>query len=457
MRAAVYARLSKRTDANAPNLDDQLKRCREHADKRGWTIVAEHTDYGESAFDRDDPGERPAYADLLTDVKASRVDVILAWRPDRLWRDPIECALLMRDCVRNGVQLVATVTEGDRDPANPGDEMVSTIVAAVGRYESASKSDRSRAKQRQLAELGKPSGGGLIPYGYTRDREIVEAEADIIRSVTDAIIAGATIRSQCRVLATRGIKTKTGRQWTTSNLYRLLRSPHIAGLRHHKGRIVGVATWPGVLTEERWSLLQDALDVGRTHWAPGRDYMLTRGLAVCGLCSAPLIARARQGGARAYACAAGIGYHGCGKIGRLADPLEADVERRFLDELDVLALNSTDVPETDVVTVDDVNAAELALTNLARDHYVLKVIARNEYMAARVPLAAEAERLRQVLRAAAGPKVLAVDEVREAWAFLTLAERREAMRPYVDRVVLLPAVRGRKTYDPARVKVFFTK
>jgi DNA invertase Pin-like site-specific DNA recombinase len=73
-----------------------------------------------SAFDRDAADVRPGFARVVKLVRASGVDVVVAWRPDRLWRDPIEANLFLRDCARHGVQLVATVLEGDRDPGNPG-------------------------------------------------------------------------------------------------------------------------------------------------------------------------------------------------------------------------------------------------------------------------------------------------------------------------------------------------
>lgn len=454
MRAAVYTRLSRRTDKNAPNLDDQLKRCREHATKRGWVVVAEHSDYGESAFERDEMDDRPGYADLLADIRSRRCDVVLAWRPDRLWRDSVESAMMMRLCVKHGVQMVATVAEGDRDPSNPGDKMVTTIVSAVGEYESASKAARSRAKHRQLAEAGQISGGGLPVYGFTdaSRRMIDESEAAMIREAATRLLAGEGLRGVAADLGRRGIRTKLGRPWTAGNLRRLLRAPHIAGLRRHQGQVVGQASWPAIVDPETWAAVQDILDHPKRQLPPGRrEYLLSRGIAVCGLCGAALVARPRSDKRRAYACVAGLGYHGCGKIGRLAEPLEADVEARLWAAIDAGDIGDVPAPEPDV-TAADVNAAEVKLTSLARDYYVHGVIAREQYLDIREPLAAEAARLRALLAETPKEAPMSLVELRSAWGSMTIAERREALRPLLT-VVLHPCVRGRKAYDESTVEV----
>ena len=47
------------------------------------------------------------------------------------------------------------------------------------------------AKQRELAERGLPSGGGVRPFGLTPDRlHLDEAEADAIRTLTARLLAG---------------------------------------------------------------------------------------------------------------------------------------------------------------------------------------------------------------------------------------------------------------------------
>lgn len=449
MRTAVYARLSKRTDGNAPNLDDQLQRCREHAVKRGWSVVAEHTDYGESAYARDDMDDRPGYADLLADIRARSVDAVLAWRPDRLWRDPIEAAVMLRLCVTHDVKIVATVTEGDRDPNNPGDEMVTTIVATVGRYESAAKSARLRAKARQLAEAGRPTG--YPPYGYsTPDRQAVDAgEAAVIREVVDRLLRGESATTIAVDLNARGLRTKKGYAWTRRKLTRMARSPYIAGLREHHGVVSAVGTWPGIIDQPTWTRLQQVMD--RPQPRTGSPYVLSRGLTLCGPCGAPLVARP-SGTTRKYVCSKESG--GCGRIARVAESLEADVEARVWAAIDAGEVVDVEPEPPAGVTPADVNAAEAKLTELARDYYMDGAIGKKEYLALRQPLADEVERLRKAFGAAQQvPPPLTISDLQARWGSMTVAERHHALRSMIEAVVVHPAVKGRNTYDPSRVEV----
>lgn len=454
MRTVIYARLSKRTDKNALNLEDQMKRCREWCTKRGWDVVAECSDYGESAFDRDSMEDRPGFGQLLTLVRERQVDAVLAWRPDRLFRDPIEQALFFRECVRAGVATVATVAEGERDPANPGDEMVGTIVAAVSRYESNAKRQRILAKHRQLAEQGKVAGGGDRPFGYEHDRKtIVESEAAEIRWAAEQVLSGASLRSVVMELRARNVATTSGKPWSTVALKRILTRGRWAGLREHRGMIVSEAEWPGILTVDQFANLRALLtDPARTTATYSRSYLLTGGLAICGVCGAKLVSRPRGDHERCYVCASGPGFYGCGKIRRLADAVENEVVERFWAALDDgLIADAEPEPSPDMTGVSLVEL-ERAMTDLARDHYVLKLITRAEFLAAREPLAAQVETLKAELNAPTLER-RSLAGIRDGWELMSIDDRKAALREVIDEVVVHPCVRGRNTFDPSKIEV----
>ena len=60
------------------------------------------------------------------------------------------------------------------------------------------------------------------------------------------------------------------------------------------------------------------------------SYLLPGGIAVCGLCGNPLIARPRAEKGRCIVCASGVPHHGCGKIRTLAEPVEDLVSEAVL-------------------------------------------------------------------------------------------------------------------------------
>jgi site-specific DNA recombinase len=448
MRVVIYARLSQRSATNELNIVDQLKRCREYANARSWAIVAELADF-HSAYDNDRADDRPGFGTVLELVHDKAVDVVLSWRPDRLWRDPIEAAVFMRSCVKGGVTSIATVTEGERDPANPGDEMVTTIVAAVGRYESAAKSARLKAKARQLAELGVVGGGGTRPFGYNDDRMTVRGvEADALRQAARVVLATGSLRAGCRHLETI-VPTVNGGPWQTQVLRHALVSPRNAGLREHHGKIIGPAVWPAILdTETHAALCALLLDPARRLTGNPTRYLLTGGMARCGLCGAALVARPRTDGARCYVCATGIGFKGCGKIRRLAEPVDTEVIARLRATIDQTPPEQEETRPAAVIA--ELNAADAALTDLARDHYVLKLIGRTEYFAAREPLAARVADLRAATVGGGRPLP---PPVLDNWDAMSWGAARAALLHYIDKVTIHPARRGLNRFDPTRIVV----
>ncbi|MDO8391014.1 MAG: ATP-binding protein [Actinomycetota bacterium] len=464
MRCVIYARLSRKTDTNSLNIVDQVTRCREHARVRGWSVVEVIEDMGESAFDRTDVDARPGYGRLLELVRAGGLEVVLAWRPDRLWRDPIEAAVFLRDCHRHGVLLVSSVTEGDRDPANPGDEMVATIVAAVGRYESAAKSARLRAKARQLAELGEVGGGGSRPFGFEPDRRTIrESEAAVLREAAQRVLDGATLAGVVRWLTDSGVEPVAASGWSSTIVKRILLAPRTAGLREHQGRVVGRAVWPAIIDPEiRVQLVTVLTDPARTKNHGGHShYLLTGGIARCGVCGRALIARPRGDGARCYVCppAGDVNFRpaGCGKIRRLAHLVDQEVIARLqvvLAEVDPLDVDDAgdQAALAERAAVAEISRLEQQLTELARDHYVAGLITRPEYFAARDPIANRVTMLRTGLtprRRRPQPPV-AVSEIFDGG---DVDAQRAVLADWIDAVVVLPAVRGLNRFDPTRIEV----
>lgn len=454
MRAVVYTRLSRRTDTNEVNLADQAKRCREFADRQGWEVVEVVDDYGESAFEREAATDRPGFARVLELVAERSVDVVLAWRPDRLWRDPIEASVVMRACRRAGVKSIATVVEGLRDPANPGDEMVSTITAAVARYESQAKSVRLRAKARQLAEAGKKAGGGA-PFGYDDRRRIVPAEAEVVRQAFAHVLAGGSVRSLAASWQQRGVLTKQGRQWQLANVSRLLRQPYLAGLRQYQGRIIGPATWEPIVSPDDWYAAQALLAARAGEQAERRSHLLTGGLAVCGRCGAAMVAQPVSGGARSIRCPAPPTRNaGCGSVRRRSDPIEAEVLARLWARVREGVAPAPRSPSLEPVSAGALEEVEARLVQLGHDHYVANLISRPVFLAAHAELSAEAERLRAALdRRPRGPRLPPPSEWEDRWSTYEVGVQRAILRARIERVVVMPAVRGRKQFDPTKIEI----
>lgn len=452
-RAAIYTRISSDPLRDELGVRRQERECRQLADRLGWTVVEVFVDDDRSAYSG---RPRPAYGRLVDAIKHGDIDALVAWHPDRLHRSPRELEDFIDLIDASGVE-VATVQAGRWDLSTPAGRMTARVVGAVARGESEHRSARLRAKHRELAERGLPSGGGTRPFGYRSDRVTVDPqEAQWVREAAERVLAGEPLRSIITDWEQRGIPTVTGARWTNHVLRQVLCSPRIAGLRVHRG-VTTPGVWePIVDADTHLRLVAVLRDPGRRTNRTRGAYLLTGGLAVCGLCGARLVARPRGDGRRCYVCARGPGFSGCGKIRVLAEPFEADVEARVLAVLAGSDLPA--VPDSDRRVEAEVEALEARRAQLAADHYADGVIDRAQFLAASRALderlvALRAEMVRDIEIERRAAVVADSDRLVADWADMSMRQRRAVVEVFVDAVVVGPAVRGRNRYDRGRVQV----
>lgn len=451
-RAAIYARISDDRTGDELGVKRQLTDGRRLAKQRGWTVAAEYVDNDISAY----RGKtRPEYQRLLDDVKAGAITAVIAWHPDRLYRHPSDLEAFVTTVEAAGAT-VATVTAGELDLSTASGRMVARMLGAAARYESEHKAERQRRKARELAEEGKPSGGGDRPFGFERDRvTLVESEADEIRGAVRRIIEGATVRSILRDWKARGVTTTRGLPWLPTSFTRMLSSGRIAGIREHRGAEVAPAVWPAIVSHQDLQTVRAILrDPARRGRAP-RRYLLTGGMARCGRCGAAMVARPNERGQRRYACAADFG--GCNKTFHLADTLEDYVTDAILTALDGPALRALRASRSSVRGTNlgaEITLLEDRIREAARA-YAEGAISLEGFQAADRDLSSRVDALRDRIARSTGAGVVRLIPnnvaLRAWWDGADLDERRELIALVLSEVRLGPGVRGRNTFDPDRI------
>ena len=198
--------------------------------------------------------------------------------------------------------------------------MMLRMLAAFAANESATKSRRIARKRQEEAEQGKPfTGGNRRPFGFEEDRVTLRPrEAQAIRDMVERYLAGEPLRSLGRWLDDQGIETVTGSGWRTPTLGDLLRSPRIAGLRTHKGQVIGPGRWEPIISQEQREQVLARMESRRyTGERSVRSCLLT-GLLRCGRCGARLYA-SPKGDVRNYRCIKGNDHQGCNGLSIVAD------------------------------------------------------------------------------------------------------------------------------------------
>ena len=459
-RAAIYARLSRDRDGTQTATARQVADCRKFAEAKGWQVVAVHEDADLSAYSA--KVARPGFEAVKTAVADGEADVVLAWKLDRLLRRPRDFEALWQLCEGQGAN-IATVTDGIDTSQPMAGLLVPRIMATFAELEAENLSIRERRKHEETAKAGKRSGGGHRPFGLSRDwTALVPDEAELIRDAVDRIVAGeATLYGIAQEWNERGVKTPTGRAWSVQLLKSMLRSPRIAGLREHRGAIVGPGQWPGIVDPDKHERLRALLSRKARPGQPGR--FLLSGMVRCAVCGQSMFVRRRhKDKARFYGCEKVAGGQGCGHVHIVAEPLEAMVRDAVLERLDsaemLAAIEAHNRQTVEAVDLDALHADEQALEQLARDYYTDRLIGRAEYLAARDGLEQRIEDARKrVARTNGSGKVGELAgfgaQLRAAWDGEELDWRRQVVGTIVDRVVVAPGRRGPNRFDASRVTI----
>ena len=307
----------------------------------------------------------------------------------------------------------------------------------------------------------------MRPFGYAPDRVTVDpAEAEIIRDAAARLLDGGTLRGVSRELNDRGSRTSAGKEWQPLTLRRVMLSPRIAGLVEGKRRgHYRKASWEPILDEMTWRRLREVLDDPARKKSPdanARTYLLTGGLAVCGLCSTALVSRPDNQGKRGYVCRSGPPSNGCGRIRVNAEALEdyvgMNVCARLVSVEDWTRLMTASKAMAEGAD-GRIKVFQERLAELGRD-YGDGLVDRAAFLAGqkriKQRIAEEQENLAMASRIddIEGSEGWAPDLLALWWNAADMSHRRDLVELLLHRVEVHPVTnRGSRIFDPERVRL----
>ncbi|MGY0490778.1 recombinase family protein [Streptomyces sp. WG-D5] len=305
-------------------------------------------DQGRGAWDAG--ARREGWETLIDRLASGACDGVVLFDLERLLRQPDDAARLA-DLAEQGA--VVLDSDGAHDLTTPAGLRTFRDAVSAARYYSDRLSTRTRRGLGQRIARGVAKPGRYRAFGFEADANTVrEAEAEVIRALMAAALAGERLTDLAEGLNERGLRTTTDGPWTPQTVRHLLKNPRIAGHITVRGEIVGAfpvededgrPTGHPIVAPADWERLC-RLVAGR-RGAPPRTYLLTGTRSVvCGNCGGLLRGKPSQNGRsypdgeemRKYECVAGAGAQGrgCGKT--LGDQRELD---RFVSALVVRRLS----------------------------------------------------------------------------------------------------------------------
>ena len=262
-RCAIYTRKSTEEglEQSFNSLDAQREAC------AAYILSQKHEGWAELGDRYDDGGfsggsmERPGLQQLLEDVRAGRIDVIVVYKVDRLTRALSDFAKMVDVFDGAGVSFVS-VTQAFNTTSSMG-RLTLNVLLSFAQFEREVTAERIRDKVAASKRKGMWMGGA-IPLGYdVEDKALVVSptEATAIRTIFAEYLALGSVRQLRARLDALGIVSKQrtnrfgrvsgGTTFSRGALYNILRNPiYIGKVRHkeelHEGlheSIIDDATW----------------------------------------------------------------------------------------------------------------------------------------------------------------------------------------------------------------------
>jgi DNA invertase Pin-like site-specific DNA recombinase len=300
LRAFKYQRVSD-DRAQGRSVEEQERENDRVIAANGWECVGSFTDNSIGAS-RYSHGERPQWLELLHRLEHGDADVLVTWEASRSTRDLGVYVKLREICIKNNIKWCynGSVYDLDEDGLKVGLDIL------MAEQEVRNTRKRVLRSTQANAERGLPHGKLLTGYTriYSGNGVFVEQVKDpewqpIIEEAFRRKLAGELDTHIIADFKARGLKTMRGKEWLPSQIKRLLMNPGYAGLRVHRGKVVGKAVWAehAYITEaEHYQILAmyRAKTQGKRH--DGAVKHLLSGAAKCGVCGSPI----RVGKPRGY-------------------------------------------------------------------------------------------------------------------------------------------------------------
>jgi len=282
LRCAIYTRKStdEGLEKSFNSLDAQREACAAYIlsqTHEGWEAVTEHYDDGGWSGGN---MERPALRQLLDDVKAGKIDIIVVYKVDRLTRSLADFAKIVEILDGHGASFVS-VTQAFNTTNSMG-RLTLNVLLSFAQFEREVTAERIRDKVAASKARGMWMGGP-IPIGYAlQDRKLIPdvQEAATVRIIFERYLALRSIRALVDELHDRDIVTKSrtyrdgrivgGIPFSKGPLAQLLQNPIYIGKVRHRDQIYE-GQHEAIIDPELFATVQAILDANRQDRRLGRN------------------------------------------------------------------------------------------------------------------------------------------------------------------------------------------
>ena len=326
IRVCAYCRVSTEADEQENSLTNQ-KEYYENLIRSNpsYEYVDVYYDFGISGFKE----SRPGFQKMMEDARAGKIDLILTKSISRMARNTVTMLKAVRELQSMGVGIFFELQ--NMNTLSGEGELMLSIYSAFAQAESDDSSKNAYMTFQRKFKEGVPAVQFDRCFGFRLDREgnpaIDEREAFVVRKIFKLAHEGIAPTRIATHLNEMGIRTKTGKRWDATGVFRTLRNEKYKGdvmmqktyldadrVRHkntgEKDRYYIADNHPALVDADVWNEVQEILDDkslackekkepkkmgGNSH----NTYPLSR-MLYCPKCGATLHHKVSNGGRQIY-------------------------------------------------------------------------------------------------------------------------------------------------------------
>lgn len=248
-KACVYTRVS--TDAQGEDgkvsLPEQERMAKACIESKGWEYICTYEDNGFSGRTM----KRPALTQMISDIKAGKVDAIVIYKLDRLSRKQRDTLDIIEDVILKNDVVLVSLNEA-LDTSSPWGRAMIGILSSFNQLESENIAMRTAMGRYATAREG-GYAGGKPPLGYKAvdgNLVIVPEEAEIVRLVFSLRANGMTLQGITNELNQRGLRSKKGNEFKHSAIQTILSNESTYRGNYRYGKESSENTHEAILKED---------------------------------------------------------------------------------------------------------------------------------------------------------------------------------------------------------------
>jgi len=236
-----------------------------------------------------DPGftganlNRPGLINMLKDIESGNINLVIAYKIDRLTRSPKDFYQLIEHFEKYGVDFIS-VTERF-DTSTPSGRLLRNIMLTFAQFERELASERTKDKMLQRAQKGMWNGGN-VPFGYKVENKRLVPDGQKFRKLSrlfEIFVSTQSLAKTYQTLKAEKIPNNKGFPISKSHIQSILRNPVYAGKIKYAGKL-----WQGnhepIISEEMFHLAQAMHQKANRTMRPYKNYALA-GLVRCKECN----------------------------------------------------------------------------------------------------------------------------------------------------------------------------